>query len=161
MKKQILFILGMVCFFSSSNAQSWQAFHSDFASPVVWHFYAEKTGTNRYDLHITASIRPGWHLYAQKQPEDAIAVPTKITFHETGLTDFIGRPREVGKRETATIEAFGISAFQYSDKVDFIQKVKRKTARPETITGSITYQVCKEKECLPPETKKFRIGLNN
>ena len=53
-----------------------------------------------YEIHMTATIQSGWHLYSQTQPEDAIAKPTGFTFNNNPLLD-LGRKdqrsREIGK----------------------------------------------------------------
>lgn len=152
-------MLAVSCLVQAASAQSWQSFQSAYSPPVSWHYHAEKTDDGSYQLHLKAMIKPGWHLYAQKQPEDAIAIPTKIKFRTTTLVDFVGTPREVGKKQTATIASMGISAYQYTGEVDFIQQIKLTGSTPDFISGSITYQVCKEYECLPPKTVDFNIRL--
>lgn len=161
MKKFLLFITGILCTITGLQAQTKPGpVRAAFAhSPVSWQYHAEKIGDNIYELHITARIRAGWHLYSQHQPGNAIALPTKIKFHDDPSIVFEGDPKEIGKREKSTIESLGISAYQYTGQVDFVQKVQVKETSSKSIIGSITYQVCKEKECLPPETAEFGIRL--
>ncbi|HEU4903078.1 MAG TPA: hypothetical protein VFT06_09805, partial [Flavisolibacter sp.] len=45
-------------------------------NPVSWSFTSKKVSDKVYEVVLTASIQPGWHLYSQNQPEDAIAQPT-------------------------------------------------------------------------------------
>ena len=47
-------------------------------NPITWQFQSVKKGDQQYEVVLKAIIQPGWHLYSQKQPEDAIAIPTEI-----------------------------------------------------------------------------------
>lgn len=127
------------------------------SNPVTWKYHAEKTGTNTFELHLTAILLPGWHLYSQEQPDNAIAIPTRIRFHKNTGIILQGTPKEVGNRITETYKSLGISAYQYKEKVDFVQKVKTQT--PSVITGTITYQACRDGECLHPVKRGFAVRL--
>jgi hypothetical protein len=48
-------------------------------APVTWKYKAVPT-TDGYLIQLFAELQSGWHLYSQTQPEDAIALPTLITF---------------------------------------------------------------------------------
>jgi len=128
-------------------------------NPVGWTFSSKKVGNNLYELHLTANIQPGWHLYAQNQPEDAIAIPTTFTFSKNPLLDLNGNVKEVGKLEKYKDDKLGISAHQYSDKVDFVQVVKVKGAVKTNVNGKLEYQTCDDKKCLPPKSVNFSIAL--
>ncbi len=51
-----------------------------------------------------------------------------------------------------------VSANQYSGKVDFVQVVKLKANVKTNLTGSVEYQTCDDKKCLPPKTVNFSIA---
>lgn len=161
MKKLFLFITGMVCALTGLHAQEKpEPTQSGYAlSPVSWQYHAKKISDNTYDLYITAFIQPGWHLYSQHQPPDAIAIPTAIKFHTNTFISLEGRTKEIGTLEKDTIASLGISSCQYEGQVDFIQQVKVKDPVPVSVIGSITFQVCRNNECLQPETKDFGIRL--
>ncbi len=129
--------------------------------PVQWEYSAERVNDQVYELHLTATIKPGWHLYAQKQPEDAIAVPTTIKFNNNPLLAFSGQTREIGKLEKFTEPSIGISAWQYENKVDFVRVATIKKNVRTRVSGTITFQVCTPEQCLPPETVSFDIAINN
>ena len=129
------------------------------SNPVHFSFRAESTGDKTYMVHLTATMDPGWHIYAQVQPKSAISVPTKITFTRSPLLILDGKVAEKGTRETQTIKEAGIEQYMYLKTVDFIQVVKIKAAIKTALTGSITYQVCSDKECLPPATIPFSISI--
>jgi thiol:disulfide interchange protein DsbD len=128
-------------------------------SPVSWTYSSKKIKDNVYEVKLTAAIQPGWHLYAQKQPADAIAQPTSFSFTKNPLLDFDGTVKEVGKLEKFKDEKLDVSAHQYSSKVDFVQMVKVKGGAKTAVTGKLEYQTCDDKKCLPPKTVNFSIAL--
>lgn len=157
MKKCLFLIMGMLCAFAGLRAQAPEGLG---LHPVSWHYRTEPLGQGVYQLHITAMISPGWHLYSQHQPEDAIILPTAIQFTgDSSRIRFEGGVEERGRMEEYENEALGISAFQYRDKVDFVQVVKQKSNSPVTISGTVTYQACRREECLKPETTLFEFTL--
>lgn len=128
-------------------------------NPVVWTFSAKKTGTNTYEIHMTATIQNGWHLYSQVQPEDAIAMPTTFTINPNPLFTLNGKIKEIGKMEKFVDKVLDLSANQYSEKVDFVQVVNVKGKVKTNFTGNVEYQTCDDKKCLPPKTVPFNIAL--
>ncbi|TAM95442.1 MAG: hypothetical protein EPN39_15120 [Chitinophagaceae bacterium] len=158
MKKIILFIMGIVCTVTGAQAQI--PMESPL-HPVHWTYHVEKLEGRLYKLYITAIIQPGWHLYSQHQPENAIAIPTSIKFNNDSLVLFKGKPLEKGTIERYENKTLDISANQYAGTVNFIQEITLLDNEPVRITGDITYQVCMEDECLPPGVTKFSIILNN
>lgn len=128
-------------------------------SPVLWSYSAQKTGDKTYEIHITATIQNTWHLYSQIQPSDAIVMPTEIKFKSNPLVTLDGKIKEVGKMEAYHDKQLKISANQYSDKVDFVQKIKLKTSSKTSIVGSVQFQTCDDKKCLPAKKIDFSIAL--
>jgi len=51
-------------------------------NPVSWSFTSKKLAENTYEIQMVATIQQGWHLYAQEQPKDAIAIPTSFAFNK-------------------------------------------------------------------------------
>ncbi len=128
-------------------------------SPVTWSFSARKTSDKMYEIEMKATIQDNWHLYSQKQPDDAIVNPTEFSFNPNPLFTFEGKIHETGKMEKFTDKTLGISAHQYSGAVTFIQKIKMKSKARTNITGSVEYQTCDDKKCLPPKKVPFSIAI--
>ena len=149
--KQFLLVHLITVFSIGVNAQS----------PVKWTYNAVKLEQGVFEIHLTASIEPGWHIYAQQQPEEAIAVPTAINFTKNPIVSFIGETKEWGHREHFKDATLGIEAFQYAQKIDFVQQVKLKIKGKTNLRGDITFQVCTDEKCLPPATTAFNIILEN
>ncbi len=51
--------------------------------PVSWAFSYEKTGENRYELIITASVEEGSHIYSMDIPQGG-PIPTSISIEASG-----------------------------------------------------------------------------
>jgi len=148
--KRIIGSLAILLVTISANAQM---------SPVTWSFSMNKTGDKTYEIHMKATIQPGWHLYSQSQPDDAIAIPTAFTISPNPLFKTEGKISEIGKMEKMKDATLGISANQYSNTVDFVQKIKLKANAKTNFSGNVEYQTCDDKKCLPPKKVNFNIAL--
>lgn len=149
--KKFVFILLTVL---SSGIASAQALN-----PVSWSFSSKKINDNVYEIHMTATIQEGWHLYSQSQPKDAIAQPTSFSFNKNPLVELDGKVKEFGKLEKYKDEELDISANQYSNKVVFVQKVKLKGKAKTNMTGKLTFQTCDDKKCLPAKTVAISVAF--
>ena len=106
-------------------------------NPVSWTFSAKKIDDKTYEVHMTANIQSGWHLYSQNQPDDAIAIPTGFTINNNPLIKLDGKIKEMGSLEKFHDKKLDVSANQYSNKVDFVQVVKLKASAKTNISGSV------------------------
>ena len=122
-------------------------------------FASKKIADKTYEVHLTATMQSGWHLYSQVQPEDAIVIPTGFTINNNPLLSLEGKIKEVGKMEKFHDKKLEVSANQYSGKVNFVQVVKLKANAKTNFTGSVEYQTCDDKKCLPPRTVNFSVQL--
>ena len=147
--KKLLFAIAVLLVANASFAQN----------PVSWFFSSKKISDQVYEIQMTANIQPGWHLYAQTQPKDAIAQPTSFKFNPNPLLAFDGKVKEAGKLEKYKDDVLDVSAYQYSNKVVFTQLVKIKGKAKTAVTGKLEYQTCDDKKCLPPKTVPFAIAL--
>ena len=129
-------------------------------NPVTWTFTSKKLTDNSYEIHMVATIEKGWHLYSQEQPEDAIAGPTTFTITSNPLIEKVGKIKEIGKLQKFHDKELDISANQYSEKVEFVQTIKLKGKVKTSFNGSVEYQTCDDKKCLPPKTINFKVALD-
>jgi thiol:disulfide interchange protein DsbD len=128
-------------------------------NPISWSFSAKKIDDKTFEVHMTANIQAGWHLFSQHQPDDAIAIPTGFVINSNPLFKLDGKLREEGKLEKFHDKKLDVSANQYSNKVDFVQVVKLKANAKTNLTGSVEYQTCNDEKCLPPRKVNFNIAL--
>lgn len=126
-------------------------------NPVKWSYTAKKVADKSYEIHLTATIDDGWHIYAQDAGEGP--EPTSFSFMSNPLVKTEGSVKEIGKMEKAYDPNFRSTLKYYSNKVDFVQRVKVKTAANTMVSGSVTYMVCNDKKCLPPRDIPFSVKL--
>jgi hypothetical protein len=149
--KKIVILAGFVFAAFGTKAQ---------LNPVTWSFSAKKISDKTYEVHMKATIQKTWHLYSQKQPEDAIAIPTSFTLNPNPIFKPDGKIQEVGKMEIMKDAKLGISANQYANSVEFVQKIKLKANVKTNFSGTVEYQTCDDKKCLPPKTVNFSVAIN-
>jgi len=148
--KKLTGFIAIVLFASVSNAQ---------LNPVTWAFSATKKADKSLEVHMKAVIQPGWHLYSQIQPDDAIAIPTSFVINNNPLLILDGKIKEIGKLEKFHDPKLDISANQFSNSVDFVQTIKLRAKATTSFNGSVEYQTCDDKKCLPPKTVTFSVAL--
>ncbi len=129
-------------------------------NPVSWTTSAKKINDKTYEVHLTANLNSGWHIYSQHTPEGG-PVPTSLTFTKNPLVMIEGKAKEVGKLEQHVEPLFGnIDVKQFSNKVDFVQLVKLKAPVKTSVNVAVEFMACNDKQCLPPKTEKLSVALN-
>ena len=150
MKKITILTSILVLFFAVANAQ--------LENPVKWTYSAKKIAAKTYELHITANLDGNWHIYAQDAGEGP--VPTSFSFTANPLVKLDGKVKESGKMEKSFDPNFNSVLKYYSKQVDFIQKVKLKSAATTVAKGTVTFMVCNDRKCLPPRDIPFSIKID-
>lgn len=148
--KRILFVLFTCLFFLNAQSQ--------VKDPVKWTFKANKRAPGIYEIVLTADIPKPWHMYSQSTPSGG-PVPTKISFNNNPLIFKEGKTKETGKMEKVNDKVFGVQVFYYSGKVVYSQVVKVKGDLSTNITGTVSFMVCDDTQCLPPTKKTFDLKL--
>jgi len=126
-------------------------------NPVKWSFASKKINDKTYELHMTATIEPGWHLYAQEAGEGP--VPTSFKFSKNPLVAANGRIKEDGKLHKAFDKNFDSELKYYENQVNFVQTVTIKGKAATKVKGSVEFMVCDDHQCLPPKEVEFAIGV--
>jgi len=148
--KRLLYVIIFIATGLSVTAQA--------GEPINWLFSAKKIDARTYEIHLTAIVESGWHIYSQTTPKGG-PLPTVIHFNKNPLITFEGSIIELGKLQQRYEPMFGVEVKQFSDKVDFVQTVKLKSTVKTAMTGLIEFMSCNEEMCLPPAEKKFSITL--
>lgn len=144
-------ILLVILLFAGINASA------QISEPVKWTYTAKKVSDKVYDIYVSAMLDKTWHIYAQEAGEGP--EPTSFTFSNNPIVKLDGKVKEIGKLEQAFDPNFGSILKFYSDKVDFVQRVKLKTSANTIFKGSVTFMVCNDKKCLPPRQVPFTVNL--
>ena len=127
-------------------------------NPVKWSFSSKKIDATSFEVTMTATLEPSWHIYSQTTPEGGPSA-TVVSFTKNPLLSLDGDVKELGKLEQKHEDLFGVDVKQFSNKVVFVQTVKLKGKAKTAINGTIEYMTCDNRECLPPTTQRFSIVL--
>src|SRR6187551_1963908 len=131
---------------------------SQVKEPVKWDYSSKKIDESTYEISLTANVDPSWHIYSQTTPDGGPSA-TVISFTKNPMIQLDGPVKEVGKLEQKHEELFGVDVKQYSNKVVFVQKVKMKAKAKTSITGTIEFMTCNNRECLPPKAQPFSVAI--
>ena len=133
--------------------------NSQVKNPVKWSFASKKIDQTAYEISLTATLDPTWHIYSQTTPDGGPSA-TVISFTKNPLIELAGAVKEVGQLQQKHEELFGVDVKQFSNKVVFVQTIRLKAKAKTALNGSIEFMTCNNKECLPPKTQKFSVTLN-
>jgi thiol:disulfide interchange protein DsbD len=125
-------------------------------NPVKWSYASKKIDASTYEVSLTATLDPAWHIYSQTTPEGGPSA-TVISFTKNALIQLEGPAKEVGKLEQKHEELFGVDVKQFSNKVVFVQTVKLKAKAKTAVSGTIEFMTCNNRECLPPKEENFQF----
>ncbi|HET8574099.1 MAG TPA: protein-disulfide reductase DsbD domain-containing protein [Edaphocola sp.] len=146
----------ILCFFVLLGLLPFYSHAQNVNDIVKWHYSAEKTGNNTFEVSLKATIKQGWHIYTGKPGGDGSQIPTEVNFLKSPAVKINGPAVPVGKITSETIDAVGTIHY-YRNTVTYKQKV---TAGKNTVLkGYISFQTCNEQMCLPPADDSFSIDL--
>jgi Disulphide bond corrector protein DsbC len=127
-------------------------------NPVKWAFSSKKINATTYEIRLSATLAPKWHIYSQTTEGDG-PVPTSIVFDKNPLVKSEGAIAEQGKLKKEYNKFFGANVSSYDNRVEFVQRVTKKALVNTIYKGKITYMVCDDEKCLPPTTLPFSVAL--
>ena len=108
-------------------------------------------------LQISAKIESGWHLYALDLDPSIGPVPTQIVLEKNKLVKEI-TPFTVQVPTKKSYDAnFGAEVSYYEQNFHAYNRILVK--KPTTVKGELTYMLCDDKRCLPPQTVPFEIKV--
>lgn len=114
-----------------------------------------------FEVAIGVTLDSDWHIYAPTTPPGG-AIPTEIIVggrHPFSRVGNILQPPPIVTHDPN----FDIPVEYYGKAVTFNARVlvdPSATIEPHELTGSITYMLCNENACLPPETHTVSIPLS-
>ncbi|HJV78012.1 MAG TPA: cytochrome c biogenesis protein CcdA, partial [Paludibacter sp.] len=147
-KKVVLSFLLLCCVLGMS---------AEIQKPVTWGFSSKQVSDTEFDLILTASIDNSWHLYSQFIGEGG-PVPTSFKFTPSPDYTLVGKVSESPKPKKIYEKVFEMEVAFFEKKAVFTQKIKLKTAATK-IKGILTFMVCDNSQCLPPEDVDFSFDL--
>ena len=147
-KKVVLSFLLLCCVLGMS---------AEIQKPVTWSFSNKQVSDTEFDLILTASIDNSWHLYSQFIGEGG-PVPTSFKFNPSPDYTLVGKVNESPKPKKIYEKVFEMEVAFFEKKATFTQKVKLKVPASK-IKGTLTFMVCDDSQCLPPEDLDFSFDL--
>jgi thiol:disulfide interchange protein DsbD len=148
MRKWLTAALILLSYFSYGQADKY----------IQWTFSANKVADKTYDLHLTAKLAKGYHVFSQFV--DGTPTPTAITFNSASWYEKIGKIKEVGKliHEKDPDPDAKTDLLYFEKTVDFVQRISLKGSMSD-ISGKVEFQVCNATSCERPDEKEFTISL--
>lgn len=125
--------------------------------PVNWTFTAQKINDKTWDLQLSATLQPGWHLYAQNAGD--IPMTTTFKFKPHPLVSTTGKVKENGKLKKVYDKNVDAELKYYENQVSFIQTVSVKGKAATDVRGTVEFVVCNDRTCLPTTEMEFKIQV--
>jgi thiol:disulfide interchange protein DsbD len=125
---------------------------------VSWEFKTKKIGDKSFAVYMTATIKAGYHLYAQDAGGNGLT-STRFTFVKSPLLIIDGMVKEEGKRVTKFDPAWEHELNYYEKMVAFVQKVKLKGMIKTNFAGKIEYMVCTDRLCERPSEEEIKVNI--
>jgi len=122
--------------------------------PVDWTFQVELKNESQADLILEATIEDGWHIYAMDLPSDQGPLPTEFIFNPSDSYSLEGKTKE-GEYITHYDPNFDMDLNYFEEKAIFKQRVNRLSKDDFSVKGELSFMVCNEEMCLPPEYVEF------
>ena len=111
-----------------------------------------------YTFTATANIEGDWHIYSQTTGSGG-PIPTKITFNKNPLVTIVGVTKEIGKVKQVYDDLFKTTVRYIGETATYTQTLKVRGGVKTNITGTVAYNVCDDRQCLPPSKKTFDLKL--
>lgn len=128
--------------------------------PVKWSATVQNKADQSATIVLKAIIDKGWHLYAQNIDEGG-PIPTGFEFlKQEGNYSLSGETsEEKGIEKFDPIFEMNIKYFE--NEAVFKQPIKLLNKSLSTIETEVTFMVCDDTKCLPPDTVSIPVSLTN
>ncbi len=150
--KRFFLILSLCVIAVGLNAQ--------MLNPIVWTSSVEMKDDSKGVMIFSATIEPGWHLYATELEEGG-PKPTSVEFEKLegveldgGLVPSVSPIVEVDK-------VFNLKLGWWVDSVVLTQAFTVTDASAYLIEGNIRFQGCNDETCIAPAKESFEFSRGN
>ena len=140
---------------ASAGAQSFRGFQALSVVPPEPVFLK---AAEEVVVPLTLRVRPGYHVNSNRPAEDYL-IPTKLTWDAAPMEL---RSIKYPPAENVTYSFSAKPLSVYSGKVQVVSTFKAPEsvgADFKTLTGSLRYQACNDKACLPPRTIPVKVAV--
>lgn len=140
-KIQIVLVAVLLCGFAYSQQ-----------SPAKWAFKTNKINDSIADLVLTCQLQSGWHIYSQKTK--GTELPIEFTFDKSSDYQRLGQVKE--PKYLAKYDKYAKDTTRYFEgTVVFHQQIKVKTEKDFKVKGMVTFQLCENGSCIPPDDVEY------
>ena len=115
--------------------------------PVKWSIAIQDLNDNEFDIVATATIDPEYHIYSTTMP-DLAPLPTVFDIKTSEFFEAVGEARDLTDVELYYDDIFETQYKQFSGTASFAQTFRKLKDGGFPITGEITYQACKDGQCV-------------
>lgn len=136
--------------------------HAQKLDPVQWTLEATTTRVRPGDaahFRLTAQIDPGWHLYSLTTPKGG-PISTKVVAHEGGPLASAEVYQPAPERHFDP--NFNIDTETFATELPLLltgQVTKEARAGSSEVGVDVRYQVCSDRQCLPPRKKTAATSI--
>jgi thiol:disulfide interchange protein len=127
--------------------------------PAKWKFTSKKITDTDYELIFKATVDEGWHLYSLiPTTGDGAPNPTELFFDKSKDFKLVGKPSET-KTKTDYDKDLEVTTIYHEKTGTFTQKIKLLKNGKLKIKGEISYQTCREGQCVffPHQDFSFEV----
>jgi thiol:disulfide interchange protein DsbD len=130
--------------------------------PVSWDFALYETEVEgEVELVFHASVEPCWHIYSQFLDDLNGPLPTYFEFELSEGLDTIGPVREC-EPLVEYDPNFMMDLKFFEEEVFWVQTLQTGGVKTnELISGYLSFMVCDESRCLPPEDIDFKLDMSD
>ena len=151
--KPILIVLAYVFSANTLFAQNM------IADPSTWTFETKHVKDNHYQLIFHLKLKEGWHIWSLNPGGDGFQIVPSFKIKKNDAVIKLGAFKEKGNAITELMDGVDGKVTYFKNKVDYIAELE--VNNNITLSGTYTYQVCDDKMCLPPATKKCSFEIKD
>lgn len=123
---------------------------------ITWKFNIECVSDNEIIVEMVVEQRDHWHIYAQKQPDGGVSLPTTFTWEKSTNYELVGPTKEYGAKDVVN-DGFPERSFP-GEEAKFKQKIKILTDKPFKLKLGYEFMACKV-ACFPPDYREVTFDI--
>jgi thiol:disulfide interchange protein DsbD len=104
-------------------------------------------------------LKEGWHIWSLNPGGDGFQIVPSFKIKKNDAVIKLGSFKEKGNAITELMDGVDGKVTYFKNKVDYIAELE--VNNNTTLSGTYTYQVCDDKMCLPPATKKCSFEIKD
>lgn len=125
-------------------------------TPIVWSSSIEMKNDKEGVMSFSATVEPGWHLYATKLEEGG-PKPTKIDYSKLEGVELVGELLSSVAPVEQVDKIFQLKLGWWDNDVVLTQAFKVVGNGGYSIEGTIQYQGCNDETCISPQKEVFEF----